>query len=354
MKHISYRILFLISTAEIITIGLIANPVSAIVLPSYNYVYFQVANDAGAKYNAYGNNTYYVGFFGPGRGLNAHHITTTPTSPYGQVTVTNAQSGVFYIADTGGSGYADNGILVVAVNGTIPDDFRLHIRSSGYNWTPKPGLEEKPLLSDINYVDGAVDETFTKADFIYGPQIWRPSGEVTPYPLYDGQDMTDTTNTFQLMFIDLRVGQLGQNCGMSGLTDNGFSKVGYSVENLHSYLAFDSYAYDYHANQGYNVIAWTNDLIGGHNGKSGYSVIGIPSSGPTPVIIPGQPGIPTDPDHDGVYEDLNANGRKDFNDVFVFFKQMSWIGSNEPISLFDYNYNGRIDFNDIFLMFKEI
>ncbi|MDD5024494.1 MAG: PKD domain-containing protein [Methanoregula sp.] len=254
-------------------IRLASAPVSAFTvsqpLTDYNKCFFSVANDAGVKYDGYGNNTYYVGFFGPGKGQNAHHITTSLASPYGQVTTTDNQTGVFYITDTGGSGYADNCILAVAVNGTIPDDFRLHIRSSGYNWTPKPGLEEKPLPSDITYEAGVVDEHFTKDDFIYGPQIWRPSGEVTPYPLYDGQDMTNTTNTFRLMFIDTRVGQLGQD---TNLVNNGAAKIEYSVENLHSFLAFNSYAYDYHANQGYNVIAWTNRLMGG-SGYSGYSVI---------------------------------------------------------------------------------
>jgi PKD repeat protein len=82
------------------------------------------------------------------------------------------------------------------------------------------------------------------------------------------------------------------------------------------------------------------------------SIVKILSKYPTPIA--GYSNPPTDPDHDGIYEDLNANGRKDFNDVFIFFKQMNWIGANEPVSLFDYNHNGRIDFNDIFVMFKEI
>jgi PKD repeat protein len=342
---------YLVFTLGMILSGLAIMPVSATVLPSYNYVYFQVANDAGAKYNAYSNNTYYAGFFGPGRGQNAHHITTTPTLPFGQVTVTSNPSGIFYITDTGGSGYADDGILAIAVNGTIPDDFRLHIRSSGYNWTPKPGLEEKPLQSDVSYVTGAVDETFTKADFIYGPQIWRPCGEEVPYPLYDGQDMTNAANTFQLMFIDLKLGQLGQNSGMTGLTDNGFVKVEYTVENLHSYLAFDSYAYDYHAKQGYNVIAWTNRLMGG-SGYSGLSVVGSPG---TPILLlPGQQNQPLDPDNDGVYEDMNGNGDVDFGDVVIYFKQMDWIYDHEPVSNFDFNHNGDIDFDDVVRLFKEV
>jgi hypothetical protein len=140
-------------------------PVQAVILPGYNQIYFTVSNDEGAKYNAHQNNTYYIAFAGPGRGQNANHITADVAAPYGQVTTTGNLSGVFYITDTGGSGYGDNEILMVAVNGTIPDNSKLHIRSSGYNWTPKPGLEEKPLAGDINYIDGALNETFTKEDF---------------------------------------------------------------------------------------------------------------------------------------------------------------------------------------------
>ena len=72
------------------------------------------------------------------------------------------------------------------------------------------------------------------------------------------------------------------------------------------------------------------------------------------IPLPGYSGLPTDPDLDGKYEDMNVNGRKDFNDVFVFFRQMSRIADNEPINPFDFNGNGRIDFDDIQLLLQEI
>ena len=73
-----------------------------------------------------------------------------------------------------------------------------------------------------------------------------------------------------------------------------------------------------------------------------------------PVPLPGFTNPPTDPDRDGLYEDLNANNRKDFNDVVLMFNQMQWIAANEPVSAFDFNGNGRIDFNDIVKLFGEI
>ncbi|RJS72963.1 hypothetical protein CW714_03870 [Methanophagales archaeon] len=72
------------------------------------------------------------------------------------------------------------------------------------------------------------------------------------------------------------------------------------------------------------------------------------------LTIPGQSNPPTDPDGDGLYEDMNGNGRKDFNDVVVFFNNMEWIGANEPVQCFDFNGNGRIDFDDIVILFGEI
>ena len=72
------------------------------------------------------------------------------------------------------------------------------------------------------------------------------------------------------------------------------------------------------------------------------------------LTLPSLTNPPTDPDSDGLYEDLNANSRKDFNDVVLMFNQMQWIAANEPVSAFDFNRNGRIDFNDIVKLFGEI
>ena len=64
--------------------------------------------------------------------------------------------------------------------------------------------------------------------------------------------------------------------------------------------------------------------------------------------------MPTDPDGDGLYEDVNGNGRIDFADVTLFFNQMSWIAANEPVSAFDFNGNGRIDFADVTWLFNHL
>jgi PKD repeat protein len=70
--------------------------------------------------------------------------------------------------------------------------------------------------------------------------------------------------------------------------------------------------------------------------------------------LPGITAPPTDPDSDGIYEDLNANGRKDFNDIVLFFEELDWIVANEPVAAFDPNGNGRADFDDIVRIYHEI
>jgi beta propeller repeat protein len=72
------------------------------------------------------------------------------------------------------------------------------------------------------------------------------------------------------------------------------------------------------------------------------------------VTVPGAVGAPRDLNGDGKYEDVNGNGRKDFADVVLFFNQMGWISTNEPIAAFDYNSNGRIDFADATRLFNNL
>jgi PKD repeat protein len=72
------------------------------------------------------------------------------------------------------------------------------------------------------------------------------------------------------------------------------------------------------------------------------------------VTLPDQTNLPTDPDNDGIYEDLNGNGRKDYNDLQLFFSNLVWIANNEPIAPFDFNGNGRIDFNDLQVLYGEM
>ncbi len=200
----------------IITVPVAAADIGGITLPDYKHIDITMAN-GGEKYVKF-----------DGGGLNALHITTDPSEPYGQVTDTDTQAGTFYFSDTGGRGFFDDLILMVAVQGQVPEDFKVHVRASGYQWTPTGELNQPPTTDEIAYAESATDRTFTRSDFIYEPQIWRPCREAD-YPIYYGQDMSrnNPEDRFHIMFIDLGIGAIGQNSYLNGLTDEGCARIEY-------------------------------------------------------------------------------------------------------------------------------
>ena len=222
---------------------------------------------------------FYIKF--DGGGLNALHITTSTSEPYGQVTSTSSQSGTFYISDTGGRGFCNDMVLMVAIkkpedDSSLPDNMQIKIKSSGFQWESTGVLNEPPLLADVTYVEGAVDGTYGISSILYGPQKWKPAGQNSPknYPLYYGQDMSDSSDLFYFFFVDLKVGDLGSSSGLaSSLQNEGMIKIEYSIENLdNGMVSFNGYGWcdENQANQG-EGISWTNDLTG--SSPSGYSVI---------------------------------------------------------------------------------
>lgn len=231
---------------------------------------------------AHGGGTKYIKF--DGGGLNALHITTSRSEPYGQVTTTDARSGTFYLSDTGGRGFSDDLILMVAVQGDLPDDYRIHVRSSGYQWEPTPVLNQPPSQGNITYVEGAIDDTFDKSDFIYGPQAWKPYNGAD-YPIYAGQDMSDPDQKFRFAFIDLKAGLLGQNSYLTGLEDDGMIRVEYEIEGGPAFTVFNTYAWCNQSNQGMG-ISWTNDNTGAGTrqlGSNGFMVKTTDDEGDRPA-----------------------------------------------------------------------
>ncbi|MGB9200897.1 chitobiase/beta-hexosaminidase C-terminal domain-containing protein [Methanobacterium sp.] len=241
-------------------------------LSDYNNIYVQTAN----------NGTYYIQNLGGGGGLNAVHIATNTTlgPNYGQYTNTTEQSGVFYATDTGGRGYQDDVILMIAVNGTLPKNFSLHITASGYTWIPN-GYNTAPAMDNITYQPVSINETFYSNDFIYGPQNWKPAGGDTAYPIYYNEDLTDPSNSFNIMFIDLKAGLLGSNypTGNGVLINYGAVKINYTFNDLQSLATFNIYAWNANTTHGAGA-GWTNSILTGQTGgPSGYSVMG--STNPT-------------------------------------------------------------------------
>ena len=80
----------------------------------------------------------------------------------------------------------------------------------------------------------------------------------------------------------------------------------------------------------------------------------LPLAMPAGAPVPGGTGRPTSTAGNGLYDDVNGNGRADFADVVLYFNQMSWIAANEPMPAFDYNGNARIDFADVVWLFNHL
>ena len=90
------------------------------------------------------------------------------------------------------------------------------------------------------------------------------------------------------------------------------------------------------------------------------AAVGTATAVPTTAVgkqvttLPGGSLTPRDLNGDGLYEDINGNGRKDFADVTLYFKNMEWIAANEPVSSFDFSGNNRIDFTDVTKLFQDL
>ena len=255
--------------SAILMVSAIVLPVAADEITNYKHVWLPMTN--GARFNETGD--YY--FKLDGGGLNALHITNSIDDPYGEVIDAVSTSGHFYISDTGGRGYDDDVILMLAVNGTIPENFNLHLESGGYRWTPTAN-GSIPLEEDVinNHTYNVVDDDFGPANFTDYFQIWKPSTS-SNYRIYNTQDMADSNHKFTLMFIDLKVGALGLNTTTgyyNDLVDNGMVRVNYTFTNLGSLpAAFNAYSWCNQSTQGQGV-SWTNKSDGTLSGTSGWNI----------------------------------------------------------------------------------
>ncbi len=271
-RHLALLVLVALLGAALIVTATSAADVGGETIPGTKHVHIRVANEDGARFDLFGNETYYIKF--DGGGLNALHITTNPLEPFGQVTKTAAGNGTFYIADSGGRGFFDDLVLLVAVREPLPDDFAVHLRSSGYTWPPTTELNRPPELSALTYHEPGLDETFDRSDFRYAPQSWKPSG-TDNYPVMEGVDPSSGT-AFRFLFVDLNVGALGLNSDKPGLKFNGTARVEYTLANTSSPASFNIYGWNNQSNQGQG-ISWTNRVSG--TGSNGYIVMDGPDAG---------------------------------------------------------------------------
>lgn len=77
------------------------------------------------------------------------------------------------------------------------------------------------------------------------------------------------------------------------------------------------------------------------------------------VLVVGPPSVaggdaPTDPDGDGLYEDLNGNGRLDYDDVNVLFENIDADSVRLNEAAYDFNENGKLDYDDVVDLYEEV
>jgi secreted PhoX family phosphatase len=77
------------------------------------------------------------------------------------------------------------------------------------------------------------------------------------------------------------------------------------------------------------------------------------------VFVTGPPTVtagtaPTDPDGDGSYEDLNGNGRLDYEDIEILFTEFDSDSVRLNKAAYDFNENGELDYDDIVSLYQEV
>jgi len=254
------------ASAILLMLAVCIVPVSADndVFTDNNMTYAAVANDNGARFDILEDETYYFNFSKPTGGLNAIHITDSPSSLNGAVYTNRPASGTLYISDTStDTQYHDDVILLFAVpSGATYSNLNLLVNVSGYQWPPT-GDGSKPDLNQNFYHASALSETFVSTDFLSGTSAWRPA-PLDDYPIYYGQNM-GANDQFKIMLIDLYAGSVNQ----TGLQDSGTVKVDYYLTGYEGAAYFDAYAWNNQSAQAQG-ISWTNRIIG--TGSSGWAI----------------------------------------------------------------------------------
>jgi len=248
-------------SAVLLMLAVCIAPVSAVDFADNNQTYIEMAN--GAFYEPYPNNTYYFNFSKSGGGLKAIHITDSTTDLDGDVYTNKSHSGNFYISDTSKDpGCSDSAIVMFGVPGVAnTTNLELNIVASGYNWTPLPTIA---YPQSVTYYDSVNIGTFDNSHFLENDNAdinctWRPYFDDN-YPMYYGQNMANSSDKYNVMFIDLGLGTLNATISNSTLTDNGMINVSYTITGYDGDALFDIYTWCNQSKQGKSV-SWTNRVI---------------------------------------------------------------------------------------------
>jgi alkaline phosphatase D len=79
--------------------------------------------------------------------------------------------------------------------------------------------------------------------------------------------------------------------------------------------------------------------------------LGVVIVGPPPVTGSDEP---TDPDGDGHFEDVNGNGRVDYDDIQLLFDNFDDDSVALNKAAYDFNENGKLEYDDIVTLYSEV
>lgn len=79
--------------------------------------------------------------------------------------------------------------------------------------------------------------------------------------------------------------------------------------------------------------------------------LGVVIVGPPPVTGSDEP---TDPDGDGHFEDVNGNGRVDYDDIQLLFDSFDDDSVALNKTAYDFNENGKLEYDDIVTLYSEV
>lgn len=104
---------------------------------------------------------------------------------------------------------------------------------------------------------------------------------------------------------------------------------------------------------GTTPVTVTVDQFDNETGRAATLVVsdGGVTVGPS-SIAPGT--TPTDPDGDGLYEDLNGNDRVDYDDAVLLFDALTDESTTADAAAYDFNGNGRLDYDDVVELYRSV
>lgn len=104
----------------------------------------------------------------------------------------------------------------------------------------------------------------------------------------------------------------------------------------------------------YNALAGSDSALYGPDQNGYLTVLRGDGGGGGPKPLPGFNNPPTDPDGDGLYEDLNGDGTFDITDVQAFFEHYNSPEVQNNAQYYDFNGDGSVDVIDVQALFNKV